>query len=130
MRDDWFREDRLPHIYCAGCGNGTIMNCVLEAVSKTGWDQTKTVFLSGIGCSSRAPGYIMTDSLHTTHGRALAFATGVKNGKPIPACRCVYRGWRPCGNWWKPLHPCMPKKYRYHCGLYEQPHLWHDWRSG
>jgi 2-oxoglutarate/2-oxoacid ferredoxin oxidoreductase subunit beta len=82
MRDDWIRSDRLPHIYCAGCGNGTIINCALEAVDNCGFNQEKTVFLSGIGCSSRAPGYIYTDSLHTTHGRALAFATGVKMARP------------------------------------------------
>jgi len=76
--EDWFRSDRLPHIFCAGCGNGTIINCTLAAIDQTGWKKEEVVFVSGIGCSSRAPGYIMTDSLHTTHGRALAFATGVK----------------------------------------------------
>ncbi|OPY37913.1 MAG: 2-oxoglutarate synthase subunit KorB [Methanoregula sp. PtaU1.Bin051] len=76
--EDWFRKDRLPHIFCAGCGNGTIINCTLAAVDQMDWKKEETVFVSGIGCSSRAPGYIMTDSLHTTHGRALAFATGVK----------------------------------------------------
>lgn len=79
---DWFREDRLPHIYCTGCGNGTIINCTLAAVEEMGWERDETVFVSGIGCSSRAPGYILTDSLHTTHGRALAFATGVKMARP------------------------------------------------
>jgi 2-oxoglutarate ferredoxin oxidoreductase subunit beta len=79
---DWFREDRLPHIYCTGCGNGTIINCTLAAVEEMGWKREETVFVSGIGCSSRAPGYILTDSLHTTHGRALAFATGVKMARP------------------------------------------------
>ncbi len=82
MKDDWLRSDRLPHIFCAGCGNGTIMNCVLEAVAQAGYEMDSTVFVSGIGCSSRAPGYITTDSLHTTHGRALAFATGVKMANP------------------------------------------------
>lgn len=76
--DEWFREDRMPHIYCTGCGNGTVINCTLKAVEKMGWEIDQTVFISGIGCSSRAPGYIKTDSLHTTHGRALPFATGVK----------------------------------------------------
>jgi len=76
--ENWFRKDRLPHIYCAGCGNGTIINCTLAAIDQMDWKKEETVFVSGIGCSSRAPGYIMTDSLHTTHGRALAFATGVK----------------------------------------------------
>ena len=79
---EWFREDRLPHIYCTGCGNGTVINCTLAAVEEMGWKRNETVFVSGIGCSSRAPGYILTDSLHTTHGRALAFATGVKMAKP------------------------------------------------
>jgi 2-oxoglutarate/2-oxoacid ferredoxin oxidoreductase subunit beta len=80
--EEWFRQDRLPHIYCAGCGNGTIINCTLEAIEEIGWQPDDTIFVSGIGCSSRAPGYIITDSLHTTHGRALAFATGIKMAKP------------------------------------------------
>lgn len=79
---DWFRQDRLPHIYCTGCGNGTVINCALEAVDELGWKKEDTIFISGIGCSSRAPGYIVTDSLHTTHGRPLAFATGVKMASP------------------------------------------------
>jgi len=79
---DWLREDRLPHIYCTGCGNGTVINCTRAAVEEMGWKRDETVFVSGIGCSSRAPGYILTDSLHTTHGRALAFATGVKMARP------------------------------------------------
>ncbi|MDI9632781.1 MAG: thiamine pyrophosphate-dependent enzyme [Methanolinea sp.] len=79
---DWLRVDRLPHIYCAGCGNGTVINCTLSAVDQMGWKKEETVFVSGIGCSSRAPGYIVTDSLHTTHGRALAFATGIKLANP------------------------------------------------
>ncbi|NYT06753.1 MAG: 2-oxoacid:ferredoxin oxidoreductase subunit beta [Methanomicrobiales archaeon] len=80
--DEWFRDDRLPHIYCAGCGNGTVINCTLSAVDQMGWTKDETVFVSGIGCSSRAPGYIVADSLHTTHGRAIAFATGIKMANP------------------------------------------------
>jgi len=79
---DWMRADRLPHIFCSGCGNGTVLNCTLNAVDQMGWKKEETVFVSGIGCSSRAPGYILADSLHTTHGRALAFATGIKMAKP------------------------------------------------
>jgi 2-oxoglutarate ferredoxin oxidoreductase subunit beta len=79
---DWYRAERLPHIFCAGCGNGTVINCTLAAVEDIGWKKEDVVFVSGIGCSSRAPGYIDTDGLHTTHGRALAFATGVKLAKP------------------------------------------------
>jgi 2-oxoglutarate ferredoxin oxidoreductase subunit beta len=65
-----------------GCGNGTVINCTLSAIDTMGWKKEDTIFVSGIGCSSRAPGYIITDSLHTTHGRALAFATGIKLANP------------------------------------------------
>ena len=81
-KDDWYRQDRLPHIFCTGCGNGTIINCVVDAIDHLELDIDTTTFLSGIGCSTRAPGYLSADSLHTTHGRALAFATGVKLAKP------------------------------------------------
>lgn len=80
--EDWYRQDRLPHIYCAGCGNGTVINCTLRAAEALGYTLENTTFISGIGCSSRAGGYTAADSLHTTHGRALAFATGVKLVKP------------------------------------------------
>ncbi|MDE4907782.1 thiamine pyrophosphate-dependent enzyme [Methanogenium marinum] len=80
--EKWYREDRLPHIFCTGCGNGTVMNCAIKAVDTMQWEIDDTIFISGIGCSSRAPGYITTDSLHTTHGRALTFATGVKMANP------------------------------------------------
>jgi 2-oxoglutarate ferredoxin oxidoreductase subunit beta len=79
---DWYRTDRLPTIFCVGCGNGTVINCTLTAVQEMGWPKEEVVFVSGIGCSSRASGYIYTDSLHTTHGRALAFATGIKLANP------------------------------------------------
>jgi 2-oxoglutarate ferredoxin oxidoreductase subunit beta len=78
----WLRQDRLPTIFCLGCGNGTVINCTLAAIDQAGWKKEETVFVSGIGCSSRAPGYISADSLHTTHGRALAFATGIKLANP------------------------------------------------
>lgn len=76
------RTNRLPHIWCPGCGNGIVMKAILEAVNKSEIDLMKTVFVSGIGCSSRATGYLNFDTLHTTHGRALAFATGIKLAKP------------------------------------------------
>jgi len=72
----------MPHIFCTGCGNGTVINCTLNAVVEMGWEIDNTIFVSGIGCSSRSSGYVATDSLHTTHGRAIAFATGVKMAKP------------------------------------------------
>ncbi len=76
------RVKRLPHIWCPGCGNGIVMKAMLEAINDKGLDPDKTVVVSGIGCSSRATGYMNFDTLHTMHGRALAFATGVKLAKP------------------------------------------------
>jgi len=78
----YLRKDRLPHILCEGCGIGTIVNAMLEAIFEMGIDPEKLVFVSGIGCSSRVPGYLTFDSLHTTHGRPLAFATGIKLANP------------------------------------------------
>ena len=74
----YMREDRLPHIFCPGCGNGTIMNAFLQGMEKAEMDFDNIAMVSGIGCSSRIPGYMKCDSLHTTHGRALSFATGLK----------------------------------------------------
>jgi 2-oxoglutarate ferredoxin oxidoreductase subunit beta len=76
------RQDRLPHILCEGCGAGTVVNSLVQAMYNTGLDIDRTVFVSGIGCSSRIPGYLYLDSLHTTHGRPLAFATGIKLANP------------------------------------------------
>ena len=74
----YMREDRLPHIFCPGCGNGTIMSAFLSAMEKAEMDFDNIAMVSGIGCSSRIPGYMECYSLHTTHGRALSFATGLK----------------------------------------------------
>ncbi|ABZ85292.1 2-oxoacid:ferredoxin oxidoreductase, beta subunit [Heliomicrobium modesticaldum Ice1] len=80
--EQYFRTNRLPHIWCPGCSNGIIVKSIVEAIQKAGLDQDKTVIVSGIGCSSRATGYLNFDTLHTTHGRAIAFATGVKMANP------------------------------------------------
>lgn len=80
--EQYFRKDRLPHIWCPGCGHGIIMHAMVKAIAELGWDKDDVVVVSGIGCSSRAPGYLDFNTLHTTHGRALAFATGVKLAKP------------------------------------------------
>jgi 2-oxoglutarate ferredoxin oxidoreductase subunit beta len=79
---EYLRENRLPHIWCPGCGHGTITGAVVRAIARLGLDRNKVVIVSGIGCSSRAPGYMDFDTLHTTHGRALAFATGIKHARP------------------------------------------------
>jgi 2-oxoglutarate/2-oxoacid ferredoxin oxidoreductase subunit beta len=78
----YFRTEALPHIWCPGCGNGTIMAALVRAIQNLQLDQNNVVIVSGIGCSSRLPGYLDFNTLHTTHGRALAFATGVKLAKP------------------------------------------------
>lgn len=79
---DYLRNAMMPHIWCPGCGHGIILGAILRAIDKAGLDQDKTTIVSGIGCSSRASGYMDFDTLHTTHGRALAFATGIKMAKP------------------------------------------------
>jgi 2-oxoglutarate ferredoxin oxidoreductase subunit beta len=76
------RSERLPHIWCAGCGIGTVFGSVMAAIQKSGYDLDKTAMVSGIGCTARMAGYIRLDSFHTTHGRALPFATGLKLAKP------------------------------------------------
>ncbi|HVO67896.1 MAG TPA: thiamine pyrophosphate-dependent enzyme [Syntrophales bacterium] len=76
------RSERLPHIWCAGCGIGTVFSSVIAAVQKSGFDPDKTAVVSGIGCTARMAGYIRLDSFHTTHGRAIAFATGLKLARP------------------------------------------------
>lgn len=78
----YLRTAKMPHIWCPGCGNGIILQAVLRAVDQMQYDPQQVVVVSGIGCSSRAPGYLDFNTLHTTHGRALAFATGVKHGNP------------------------------------------------
>ncbi|MDR1650456.1 MAG: 2-oxoacid:ferredoxin oxidoreductase subunit beta [Synergistaceae bacterium] len=78
----WLRQQFMPHIWCPGCGHGIIMHAMLRALTSLGKDPSKTVISSGIGCSSRMPGYIDSCTLHTAHGRSLAFATGVKLCNP------------------------------------------------
>lgn len=80
--DDLLRTDRIPHIWCPGCGIGTAFSSTLIAMKTSGIDLQKTVMVSGIGCSGRGAGYIKLDSYHTTHGRAIPFATGMKLANP------------------------------------------------
>jgi len=79
---DYLREDRMPHIWCPGCGLGSVLNCFLNGLVKSGISLDKTVMVSGIGCTGRAAGYVNLDSFHTTHGRAIPFATGLKLANP------------------------------------------------
>lgn len=72
----------MPHIWCPGCGHGIVMNNLIRAVINLGLRKRDIVMVSGIGCSARISGYLDFHTLHTLHGRALAFATGVKLGRP------------------------------------------------
>ena len=76
------RSEHLPHIWCPGCGHGILMRNVVQAIDNLGLDHDKVVIVSGIGCSSRAAGYLDFNTIHTTHGRAIAFATGIKLANP------------------------------------------------
>jgi 2-oxoglutarate ferredoxin oxidoreductase subunit beta len=80
--DPYLRVDRMPHIWCAGCGVGPAVGCFVRAIDRAGLDADKMALISGIGCAGRAAGYVKLDSFHTTHGRALPFATGLKLGNP------------------------------------------------
>ncbi len=74
--------DRMPHIWCPGCGIGTTVNCFAHALETSGLNLQKVSIVSGIGCTGRVAGYIDLDSFHTTHGRAIPFATGLKLANP------------------------------------------------
>lgn len=78
----YLRSAMIPHIWCPGCGNGIVLNCFVHALDELQADLDKLVVVSGIGCIGRIAGYTNTDSFHTTHGRALAFASGVKLANP------------------------------------------------
>ena len=79
---DYLRERFFPHIWCPGCGHGIVLNSLLRALAELGMSKNEIVMVSGIGCSSRISGYVDFHTLHTIHGRALAFATGVKLSRP------------------------------------------------
>lgn len=79
---DYIRERFFPHMWCPGCGHGIVLNSMLRAIEKQGISKNDIVMVSGIGCSARISGYVDFHTLHTIHGRALAFATGVKMSRP------------------------------------------------
>ena len=78
----YMRIDHLPQIWCPGCGNGILMRDVVVAIDNLKLQREKVVIVSGIGCSSRAAGYLDFNTIHTTHGRAIPFATGIKLANP------------------------------------------------
>jgi len=79
----YLRHDKkFPHVWCPGCGIGIMLGALIRAIDRTGYEKDDIVLVSGIGCSGRLPVYVDFNTLHTTHGRALTFATGVKLAKP------------------------------------------------
>ena len=78
----WLREDRLPHIWCSGCGIGSVVNSFVAAMEDVGLDQNRVCVISGIGCTGRVSGYMKTEGFHTTHGRAIPFAIGLGLARP------------------------------------------------
>ena len=79
----YLRHDKkFPHVWCPGCGIGIMLGALIRAIDRVGLEKDEVVLVSGIGCSGRLPVYVDFNTLHTTHGRALTFATGVKLAKP------------------------------------------------
>ncbi len=80
--EPFLRTERIPHIWCPGCGIGTTVNSFARALLDSKLDLDRVAVVSGIGCSGRVAGYMRLDSFHTTHGRAIPFATGLKLANP------------------------------------------------
>ena len=80
--EQFLRSDRMPHIWCPGCGIGTTVNAFAHALIESKIDLQSLALVSGIGCTGRVAGYVKLDSFHTTHGRAIPFATGLKLANP------------------------------------------------
>ena len=80
---EYLRHDKkFPHVWCAGCSNGIVLGGIIRAIAGLELDRDDIMMVSGIGCSSRMPVYVDFNTLHTLHGRAIAFATGIKMHKP------------------------------------------------
>ena len=75
-------KKKFPPVWCAGCGIGIVLGAIIRAIDRVGWERDDIAMISGIGCSGRMPVYVDFNTMHTTHGRALAFATGLKLARP------------------------------------------------
>ncbi len=80
--EKYLRVNKVPNMWCPGCGIGIILKAMLRSIETLEWDKNEIAMISGIGCTSRTPGYVDANTLHTTHGRALTFATGIKMARP------------------------------------------------
>ena len=127
MINKYFRPGRLPHIWCPGCGNGVVTGSVVKAIAKLDLSKDDVAVISGIGCSSRASGYLDFNTVHSAHGRAIPVATGVKLAEPKLNV-IVLTGDGDATAIGQPLYSCVPPQYRpYRCCL-QQQHLRHDRR--
>ena len=82
VNDEVIRSERLPNIWCPGCGIGIVVGAYVRAIQKSTISRDRQISISGIGCTGRVSGYLNLDSYHTTHGRAIAFATGMAVARP------------------------------------------------
>ena len=80
--DEYLRTDKMPTLWCWGCGDGVILKSVIRAIDKLGWNMDDVCIVSGIGCSGRLSSYVNCNTVHTTHGRTIAYATGIKLANP------------------------------------------------
>ena len=87
--DQYLRVEKMPTLWCWGCGDGVILKSFIRAVDKLGWNKDDVCVVSGIGCSGRFSSYVDFNTVHTTHGRTIAFATGIKLANPDKHVICV-----------------------------------------
>lgn len=80
--DEYLRVDKMPTQWCWGCGDGVVLKCIIRSIEKLGWNMDDVCLVSGIGCSGRMSSYVNCNTVHTTHGRAIAYATGIKLANP------------------------------------------------
>jgi 2-oxoglutarate ferredoxin oxidoreductase subunit beta len=80
--DYYINQKNLPHLWCSGCGNGIVLGSIARALAQLHLNREEVVIATGIGCWGKADDYMTTNAFHGTHGRALAFATGIKAAKP------------------------------------------------
>ncbi len=78
----YLKQSALPHQWCSGCGNGVALKALLRAFEELEYANNQVVVVTGIGCWGKADMYIRTSAMHVTHGRALAYATGIKAANP------------------------------------------------
>ncbi|MFA7091936.1 MAG: 2-oxoglutarate ferredoxin oxidoreductase subunit beta [Arcobacteraceae bacterium] len=87
--DEYLRTKKMPTLWCWGCGDGVILKAFIRAIDKLGWNMDDVCVVSGIGCSGRFSSYINCNTVHTTHGRTIAYATGIKLANPDKKVFCI-----------------------------------------